>query len=52
MDWQNMTVIVALAGAVGFLTWRYFRRKSKPGACANCMAHQKLPLGKQPVTKR
>ncbi len=52
MGWQNVTIVVVLGGAVGYLVWQYFRRKHKPTACANCMAHQKLPMGQRPVTKR
>ncbi len=51
MDWQTAAALLVVAGAAGFLIWRYLRRKAQPGACANCMAHQRLSMGKRPAAK-
>lgn len=51
MDWQTTAVLMAVLAAAGFLVWRYLRRKAQPGACANCMAHQRLSMSKRPAAK-
>ncbi len=45
--WQIIAVILAIAGALGYLIWYSLKGRKREGSCPNCAMHEKIEAARK-----